>query len=253
MGLARAIALLGVATFLHLASADDPAANAGDAAKTFASKAAARLRLLSGAAQQVLATPGVEKEPVFSKSLHKVSSQLQESANILQKWGADYARNADANDMAVTLAEQGAAFEVRDLKRQLRAAIEADQENQIEQPKRLADVSQKVANLRSELDHLVIEEAKETKQKAGTALISDVWPRPPKNATKAEIGLFMHRRKLLVHSGQQDEEDKTHLEELESKLGSLETQLAEARNSVVESHAAVEEAHAETQMAESSK
>jgi hypothetical protein len=229
------------------------AASDGDAARAFADKASERLRLLSGAAQQVLATPGVEQEPLFSKSLHKVSAQLQESATILQKWGEDYAHNADANEMAVSMAEHGAAYEVQDLKRQLRLAIEADQEAQLDQPRRLAEVSAKVANLRSQLDHLAREEDKahQQSQKAAqkASLLSDVWPRPPKNAKKAELGLFMHGRKMTVTHEQQDEEERSHLAELESRLGSLEDKLQETRMALSDSHEDTLEAHEETQAA----
>jgi len=228
-----------------------PAANEesdGDTARAFADKASARLRLLSSAAAQVLATPGVEEEPLFGKTLHKVASQLQESATIMQKWGADYARNANANEMAMSLAEQDAAYQVQDLKRQLRAAIEADQEAQLEQPKRLADLTKKVTKLRSQLKHLRAE-AHQKAQIAATALISGLWPRPPKNATKAEIGLLMSRKKMKVTSSQVDEENQDHLDQLESRLGSLEKQLQAARSSVASSHWDTVEAQKETEAA----
>lgn len=221
--------------------------SAGDAAKAFADSAGARLRLLSQAARQVLAAPGVQEEPLFGKTLHKVSAQLQESAQILEKWGGDYAHSADANEMAVALAEQGAAFEVQDLKRQLRAAIEADQEAELEQPKKLAELTKKVASLRSQLDHVVSEEVgKETPSKSGTMLISNVWPRPARNATKAELGLFMHRRKVKVTAKDQNQEDRERLVKLESRLGSLESQLKEAHSSIASSHANAVDAHLET-------
>lgn len=233
------------------APADKPkpatALTAGDAAQAFADKAAARLRLLKGAAEQVLATPEVREDPVFSNALNKVSAQLQESSTILKKWGSDYAHNADATEMAVTLAEHGAAYEVQSLKKQLRAAIEADQQEQLDEPKKLEELSKKVASLRSKLDHLVVEEAHQKRQKAGTALLSDVWPRPPRNATKAEIGLFMHGTKMKVNAQQEDEEDEEHLQKIESRLASLETQLKEVRTAVADSHAATEEAHQESQ------
>jgi len=247
-----AILQVGSAALLRQAPEPTKALSAGDAALAFADKASTRLRLLSGAAQQVLATPGIEEEPLFSKSLYNVSTQLQESAKILQKWGADYARNADANEMAVTLAEQGAAYEVQDLKKQLRAAIEADQQATLAQPKKLEELSKKVSSLRSKLDHLIVEEAQQKQagqkpQKAGTALLSNVWPPPPRNATKAELGLFMHGTKITATADQQEEEDTQHLAMLESHLGSLETQLKAARTSLADSHAATMEAHRETQ------
>lgn len=232
------------------------AAGAGDAAKAFAKKASRRLQLLSQAAQQVLVTPSVQQEPTFRKSLHKVSAQLQESATILQKWGADYARNADAHEMAVTLAEQGEAYEAQDLKKQLRAAIEADQEARLEQPKRLAELAKKVAGLRTQLNHMVAEEApkkgskapiSKASKKAGTALISNVWPKPPKNASKAEIGLFMHDAKMKVGKSQREEEDQSHLVKLETRLNSLEAQLQEAHAAVAASHVETLEAHREAQ------
>jgi len=192
-------------------------------------------------------TPSVQQEPLFRKSLHKVSAQLQESAQILQKWGADYARNADANEMAVTLAEQGEAYEAQGLKRQLRAAIEADQEAQLEQPKRLAELSKKVAGLKNQLTHLVAEEAHQKKQKEGTVLLSNVWPRPPKNATKVEIGLFMHNSKMKVNAGLREKEDQEHLVRLETRLNTLEEQLQEAHAAVEASHAETEDAHREAQ------
>jgi len=231
------------------AASSEPAhtVGAGDAAKAFATKAAARLRLLSNAANQVLVTPSVQQEPLFSKSLHKVSAQLQESATILQKWGADYARNADANEMAVTLAEQGEAYEAQDLKRQLRAAIEADQEAQLEQPKRLAELSKKVAGLKNQLTHLVAEEAHQKKQKEGVVLLSNVWPRPPKNATKVEVGLFMHNSKMKVNAGLREKEDQEHLVRLETRLNTLEGQLQEAHASVESTHAETQDAHREAQ------
>lgn len=220
---------------------------AGEAAKAFANKASARLRLLSDAAHQVVVTPSVQQEPLFRKTLHKVSSQLQESAAILQKWGADYARNADANEMAVTLAEKDEAYEAQDLKRQLRAAIEADQDAQLEQPKRLADLSRKVAGLKNKLIHLKAEEAHQKKRREGTVLISNVWPRPPKNATKAEIGLFMNKARVRVNAGLQKQEDQEHLVKLETRLNSLEVQLQEAHASTLASHADTEDAHREAQ------
>jgi len=220
---------------------------AGDAAKVFANKASARLRLLSDAANQVLVTSSVQQEPLFRKSLHKVSAQLQESAAILQKWGADYARNADANEMAMTLAEQGEAYEAQDLKRQLRAAIEADQEAQLEQPKRLGGLSKKVAGLKNKLAHLKAEEAHQKSRKEGTVLISNVWPRPPKNASKAEIGLFMHKARIRVNAGLREQEDQEHLVKLETRLNSLEAQLQEARAFVAASHAETQDAHREAQ------
>merc|ERR1719498_810511 len=230
-----------LATLLQVSASllrqSEPDVGAGDAAKAFAAKASSRLRLLGAATRQVLSTPGVEEEPLFSKTLHKVSAQLQESATILQKWGADYARNADANEMAATLAEQGAAYEVQSLKQQLRAAVEEDQEAQLEQPQKLADLNQKVANLRSQLDKLIKEEAHQKKHKAGTALISNVWPRPPKNATKAEIGLFMHNVKMRVNAKDKEQEDQEHLFKLEARLGSLEKQLKAAQRSVESAHA----------------
>lgn len=231
----------------QLRQASEPAVGTGDAAKAFAGKASARLRLLGDAARQVLATPGVKEEPLFGSTLHKVNAQLQESATILEKWGADYARHADANEMAVTLAEQGAAYEVQDLKKQLRAAIEADQEAQLAQPQRLADLTKKVEGLRSKLNTLAKEEAHQKSQKQGTALISDVWPRPPKNATKAEIGLFMHGRKVKVNKRDKDQEDAENLVKLESRLGSLETQLQDAQTSVASTHDDNVIAHRQTQ------
>lgn len=219
---------------------------AGDDAKAFANKASSRLRLLSDAAKQVMVTPSVEQDPAFSKALHKVSSQLQESATILQKWGADYAHNADANEMAVTLAEQGEVYEIQDLKKQLRAAIEADQEAQLEQPKKLAALSEKVKGLRSKLTHLVAEEAHQKPKKSGTMLISkNLWPRPPKNATKAEIGLFMHNTKMRVGKVQREEEDQEHLVRIETRLNRLEAQLKAASATVETAHANTLEARRE--------
>lgn len=220
---------------------------AGDAAKAFANKVSTRLRLLSDAAHQVVVTPSVQQEPLFRKTLHKVSAQLQESAAILQKWGADYARNADANEMAVTLAEQGEAYEAQDLKKQLRAAIEADQEAQLEQPKRLAELSKKVAGLKTKLTHLKAEEAHQKLRKEGTMLISNVWPRPAKNATKAEIGLFMHKARVRVNAGSREKEDQEHLVKLETRLNTLEGQLQEAKSSTAASHAETQDAHREAQ------
>lgn len=204
---------------------------AGEAAKAFANKASARLRLLSDAAHQVVVTPSVQQEPLFRKTLHKVSSQLQESAAILQKWGADYARNADANEMAVTLAEKDEAYE----------------DAQLEQPKRLADLSRKVAGLKNKLIHLKAEEAHQKKRREGTVLISNVWPRPPKNATKAAIGLFMNKARVRVNAGLQEQEDQEHLVKLETRLNSLEVQLQEAHASTLASHADTEDAHQEAQ------
>lgn len=251
MTISNVLQVISVTQFRHTSAAGaEPAhaTGAGDAAQAFAKKASSRLRLLSSAAQQVLATPSVEKEPTFSKSLRKVSAQLQESAAILQKWGADYARNADAHEMAVTLAEQGEAYEVADLKRQLRAAIEADQEAQLEQPKRLAELSKKVSGLRSQLKHLKEEEAHfKRKPEQKVALISNVWPRPPKNATKAEIGLFMHGSKIKVGKTQREEEDQEHLVRIESRLNKLEEQLQEAHATVLASHADTVEAYREAQ------
>merc|ERR1719498_196399 len=244
-----------LATLLQVSASllrqSEPDVGAGDAAKAFAAKASSRLRLLGAATRQVLSTPGVEEEPLFSKSLHKVSAQLQESAAILQKWGADYSRNADAQEMAVSLAEKSEALEVQELKRQLRAAIEADQEAQLEQPKRLAELSKKVAGLRSQLKHLKDKEAhlkaKPKPKKLGTALISNVWPRPPKNATKAEMGLFMHGSKVKVGKAQREEEDQEHLIRIETRLNKLEEQLQEAHATVMASHADTVEAYREAQ------
>merc|ERR1719498_667284 len=240
-----------LATLLQVSASllrqSEPDVGAGDAAKAFAAKASSRLRLLGAATRQVLSTPGVEEEPLFSKTLHKVSAQLQESATILQKWGVDYARNADANEMAASLAEQGAAYEVQSLKKQLRAAIEEDQEAQLEQPRKLDELTQKVASLRSQLNKLVKEEARQQPQKVGTALISNVWPRPPKNATKAEIGLFMNGAKMRVNKKMEDQENKDHLKKLEARLGSLEKDLKAAHDMVAASHAETEYAHNESE------
>jgi chromosome segregation ATPase len=229
--------------------ADPSEESSGDAAKAFAHKTSARLRLLSDATRQVLAAPGVEQDPLFSRTLHKVSSQLQESSTLLERWGNDYARDADVHEMAATLADKDAAYEVQELRRQLRAAIEADQEAQLEQPKRLADLSQKVEKMRSQLKQLAAKNQAHRKPR-GTALISNVWPRPPKSAKKeAELGLFMHGTKQLVNATDQDQENEEHFAKLESRLSSLEQQLKDAQASVETSHAATVEAHEETKAA----
>lgn len=242
-------ALAAVGAVLQAGSAanlrQNEPASPGDAAKAFAKKASSRLHLLGAAASQVLATPGVEQELGFSKTLHKVQSQLQESAAIMEKWGNDYAHKADAGEMAATLASKGAAYEVHSLKKQLMTAVEADQEDRLEQPKRLAELTKKVAILRAQVEKLKREEAHKKKQQAATALISNVWPRPPLNATKAEVGFFMHNRKSRVNARDQDEEDQEHLMKLENRLGSLETQLQEAQDAVAKAHDDSEEAHRE--------
>lgn len=231
-----------------------PSADASDAAKAFAATESKRLSLLSSATQQVLAAPGVEQDPLFHKTLHKVSAQLQESASILAKWGTDYARNSDANEMAVGFAEQGAAYQVADLKRQLRKAIEDDQEAQLEQPKKLAALAKKITGLRSQLNQLIVEEARQKVPPASqsprpaTALISDAWPRPPKNASKAEMGLFMHGSKMRVSAEQQDEEERDHLAQLESRFTSLEKQVKDAEVTVAAAHSRTAQAREETKV-----
>jgi len=186
------------------------AAGAGEEAKVFANKASARLRLLSAAAKQVLVTPGLDEEPSFGKSLRKVSSQLQESAAILKKWGADYAKNAKAHQAAVELAERGESLEVQALKQKLKETVDADEKAQEEQPQRLEWITRKVEGLRSDLNHLVSASAPKKPRKAGTALLSNVWPRPPKDAPKAEVGFLMKGTRMKVTAKQQQKETGTH-------------------------------------------
>jgi len=251
--LLRAIAALGVfiqvASFTHLRKSVAKAQDNGDDARAFADKSSSTLELLSKAAEQVLIAPGVAQDPHFSKLLKKASSQLRESGKILTKWGIDYKRNEDANEMALTLAQQEAEYEVQDLKRQLRAAIEADQERRLDEPTRLASLANKVASLRSRLGHLRSEQAKRRPRVASTALLSDAWPRPPENAAKVEIGLFMHDVKMRTAKHAQDEEEEEHLAKLEARLDSLDNQLQAARSSVVATHADTLEAKHETEVA----
>jgi len=225
----------------HPSSASDSSVDA----RAFSEQSSARLRLLSSAARQVLQAPGVEEDPRFSHPLHKVASQLQQSATIMQNWGVEYQRNLDANDMAASMAEQGAAYEVADLKRQLRDTIEADQEAQLEQPKRLADLAKKVLSLRSKLNHLKAEEAEENPANQKTALLSGLWPRPPKGAKKADMGLLMHGTTMKVTKKEEEEEKEEHYAKLEARLDSLEKELQDARDFVAKSHAEAVEAHQE--------
>jgi len=236
----RVSRLLWGILWLRVASAEAP-----PSATAFADAASTRLRLLSKAANQVLMAPAVAEEPRFASTLHKVSAQLQESAGILQKWGQDYTKTADANDMAMQLAEQGAEYEVRDLKLKLRKAIEADQAAQLDAPRRLAELTAKVSKLRSEVQRLRARSPKglEAKPKAvATALISGAWPKPPSNATEARVGLFMRGVSQRVSAKQQDEEAQQNLDKLESHLASLEGQLEDAHNDVAAKHAASEAA-----------
>lgn len=254
--LTRALATLGA--FFHISSAaqlrqasptaGDHAASASDAAKAFAEKTSSRLRLLGAATQQVLVTPGVEEKPLFNRTLHKVSAQLQESASILEKWGAHYAQNADASDMAASLAERGAAFEVQDLKQQLRDAIEADQQAKLEEPRKLEELKKRVQSMRSQVEFLLAEKAhqKPGSQKSGAALIADVWPHPPRNASRQELGLFMHGTKIQVNERDASREEEDHLIKLEARLSTLEDQLKVAEETVSKAHSENVDAHRET-------
>jgi hypothetical protein len=248
--LLRAVAALcfviQVSSITHLRKAVAREQDHGDDARAFADKSSSTLELLSKAADQVLLAPGVAQETRFGNLLKKASSQLRESGKILQKWGVDYKHNEDANEMALTLAQQGAEYEVQDLKRQLRAAIEADQERRMDEPSRLAALSEKVAGLRSRLSSL---RANQKPQVASTALLSEAWPRPPENATKAEIGLFMHSAKMRSTKREQDDEDEEHLAKLESRLDSLDNQLQAVRSSVVATHANTLDAKHESEVA----
>jgi len=217
-------------------------------ATAFVNKTSARLKLLSSAAQQILMAPAVDQEPRFHSTLQKVSKQLQESAGILEQWGADYAKNAEAGEMALQLAEQGAQYEVRDLKAKLRAAIEADQEEQLDEPRRFAELTARVSKLRSQVSRLRGRGAQQKRshpkpQGVGASFLSEAWPKPPSNATQAQVGLFMRGVSQRVSAADQNQENEQNLDKLESHLASLEGQLEDAREQVAAKHAESEAAH----------
>jgi len=135
------------------------ASSVGEDSMAFSAAVAGRLRLLEGAARQVLNVPALarqEQRPAknYRAVLARVAKQLDRAAGFLRSWAHVHAQEAEARRIATSLADKDGAVEVSELRQELGRAIDDSQDVKLETARRIRELSDHVEFLRSALKQL---------------------------------------------------------------------------------------------------
>ena len=120
-------------------------------AKDFAALTASEFAMLREAAAQIGQTPGIKQDKRTSEALQRVEQHLNQSALVLIRWADAYQHTVDGREMGLELEQSQDAYQESQLKKELRNAIEESQMQQLDQERRIANLTQTIDSLKTAL------------------------------------------------------------------------------------------------------